>query len=156
MGATRSFTNSQVIRPVDRQACAKAFIVACVAFAGSCADTTAIEETGQTSVPPRFAVWWNELSQCLGVSAPFERITWSIVGGSDFPCATGRCAAIWHPGHRITLAANWLESELVVKHEMMHDLVLSAGHPSPPFNGPCSAGASIEHSFKLPGAPRLD
>jgi len=89
--------------------------------------------------PAAYAAWWRELEECLDRTGAFDRVRWETRAGSDFECVYGRCAAIWHPDHRIVIADAWRTDELVVKHEMMHDLLGGSGHPSPPFGGTCSS-----------------
>ena len=73
----------------------------------------------------------------LGASGNFDRVRWSVVAGHSFPCASGKCAGHWEPGHEIYIAQDWTTNEMVVRHEMLHDLIGRAGHPDPPFGSPC-------------------
>ena len=50
-----------------------------------------------------------------------------MVAGHSFPCASGNCAGHWEPGHRIYLAEDFTMNEMVVRHEMLHDLLGRAG-----------------------------
>ena len=90
----------------------------------------------------RLAIWTPRNAQtktqaCSGLSGDFDRVDWSLVAGHSFPCASGNCAGHWEPGHRIYLAEDFAMNEMVVRHEMLHDLLGRAGHPDPPFGNPC-------------------
>jgi hypothetical protein len=88
--------------------------------------------------PAVYREWWARTEACSGLSGDFDRVQWSVVAGHGFPCASGSCAGHWEPGHRIYLAEDWTMNEMVVRHEMLHDLLGRAGHPDPPFGNPCS------------------
>lgn len=87
--------------------------------------------------PERYAPWWEETRVCSGLSGRFESIRWFVVPGRSFECPTGLCVARWEPGHRIYLAEQWADHEMVVRHEMLHDLIGKSGHPDPPFGSEC-------------------
>ena len=87
--------------------------------------------------PAVYREWWAKTEACSGLSGDFDRVEWSMVAGHSFPCASGTCAGHWEPGHRIYLAQDYTMSEMVVRHEMLHDLLDRAGHPDPPFGDPC-------------------
>lgn len=90
-------------------------------------------------VPPSaYRVWWAETESCSGVQGDFERVRFYLVrapvGGTGrwFPCESEEgalCSGLWRAPHDIYLAPALVESERLVKHEMLHDLVRVAGHP---------------------------
>ncbi len=80
--------------------------------------------------------WWDEIGDCAGLQGDFDRLRFFEVvaplflNGSRFPCGGGDlCNGIWEPPHDITLAPAHLDSERLVKHEMLHDLLGVTGHP---------------------------
>lgn len=85
----------------------------------------------------RYREWWARTEACSGRTGDFDAIQWYVVRGRDFACPTGRCVGRWEPNHRIYLAEAWVQSELVVRHEMLHALLGRAGHPAPPFGQGC-------------------
>ena len=87
--------------------------------------------------PAAYREWWAKTEACSGLSGDFDRIQWSEVPGYGFKCSSGTCAGHWEPGHKIYLAQDWKMNEMVVRHEMLHDLVGHSGHPDPPFGSPC-------------------
>jgi hypothetical protein len=93
----------------------------------------------QPMAPPDiYRTWWAKTEACSGLTGDFDRIEWEVVPGSSFPCASGRCAGHWQQsGHHIWLAGAYVDNEMVVRHEMLHDLIGHSGHPDPPFGSPC-------------------
>jgi hypothetical protein len=87
--------------------------------------------------PSVYREWWAKTEACSGLRGDFDRVKWSVVPGHSFPCASGRCAGHWEPRHEVFIAEQWLMNEMVVRHEMLHDLLDRAGHPAPPFGNPC-------------------
>jgi len=115
--------------------------VASTAFIWLVASVTgcAFEPDGAQPVDPPVAYreWWSRTEACSGLAGDVTRIDWSVVPGEDFECPTGRCVGRWERGHHIYLAEAWAANELVVRHEMLHDLMGHPGHPNPPFGSGC-------------------
>jgi len=87
--------------------------------------------------PAIYREWWARTESCSGLTADFDRVRWSVIPGYSFPCASGHCAGHWEPSHEIYLAGDWTMNEMVVRHEMLHDLLQRGGHPNPPFGQGC-------------------
>jgi hypothetical protein len=87
--------------------------------------------------PPVYREWWVKTEACSGLSGNFDRVEWLVVPGYSFECSSGQCAGHWRRGHQIYLAAEWAMNEMVVRHEMLHDLMNRGGHPNPPFGDGC-------------------
>ncbi len=87
--------------------------------------------------PSVYREWWAETEACSGISGNFDRVRWLVVEGHSFPCSSGRCAGHWESSHEIYIAKDWFMNELVVRHEILHDLLGRAGHPAPPFGNGC-------------------
>jgi hypothetical protein len=87
--------------------------------------------------PPEFRVWWAKTEVCSGRTGNFDRIRWSVIEGESFSCSSGQCAGHWSSDHHIFLASKWAMNEMVVRHEMLHDLLGRPGHPDPPFGKGC-------------------
>lgn len=87
--------------------------------------------------PAIYREWWAATEACSGLSADFDRVEWMVVPGESFECASGQCVGHWDPDHKIFLAEEWKEHEMVVRHEMLHDLMRRSGHPNPPFGNGC-------------------
>lgn len=108
--------------------------------------------------PAQYRVWWDSTEACSGRTGNFNRVHWFVVPGPDFKCPTGRCSGRWEPEHRIYLAEGWKEHEMVVRHEMLHELIGHAGHPNPPFGIGCPLTWSTWNQAHgagsdLPGSP---
>lgn len=87
--------------------------------------------------PPVYREWWAKTEACSGRKGDFDRISWSVIEGYSFPCSSGECAGHWRTNHHIYLAGDWVMDEMVVRHEMLHDLLGRPGHPDPPFGVGC-------------------
>lgn len=89
------------------------------------------------SPPPVYREWWAKTQACSGRTGNFDRVSWSVVAGESFPCSSGECVGHWRTDHHIFLAGAWAMNEMVVRHEMLHDLIGHPGHPDPPFGVGC-------------------
>jgi len=87
--------------------------------------------------PPVFREWWDKTQACSGLQGNFDRVSWSVIEGPSFACSSGQCAGHWRKDHHIFLASDWAADEMVVRHEMLHDLIGLPGHPAPPFGKGC-------------------
>lgn len=101
--------------------------------------------------PAVYREWWDKTEACSGLSGDFDRVEWLVVPGYSFPCSSGQCAGHWERGHQIYVADEWKLNEMVVRHEMLHDLLDGGGHPNPPFGEGCpltwetwTGGAGLE------------
>lgn len=87
--------------------------------------------------PPIYREWFAKTEVCSGRTGDFDRLHWSVIEGRSFPCSSGQCAGHWRTNHQIFLAGDWVMDEMVVRHEMLHDLLGRTGHPDPPFGVGC-------------------
>lgn len=87
--------------------------------------------------PAGFAAWWQKTEDCSGRTGDLHRIRWFVVPGDGFACPGGECVGRWQDGHDIYISEAWLDNEMVVRHEMLHDLLGKPGHPNPPFGQGC-------------------
>lgn len=110
--------------------------------------------------PAIYREWHARTVACSGVSGDFDRIRWFVIEGDGFECPSGRCAGRWQSGHDIYLASAYVANEMVVRHEMLHDLLGRSGHPDPPFGDPCpltwETWRADGPSHAVVGAPGLD
>ncbi len=99
----------------------------------------AFEPQGDRPIEPpaKFRTWFAKTEACSGLSGEFQRIRWFVVDGAGFDCPGGKCVGRWNDDHRIFIAGDYLDNELVVRHEMLHDLIDHPGHPDPPFGIGC-------------------
>jgi hypothetical protein len=87
--------------------------------------------------PPVYREWFAKTQACSGLKGNFDRLTWSVIEGPSFRCSSGQCAGHWSKNHHIYLAGDWVMDEMVVRHEMLHDMIGIPGHPAPPFGRGC-------------------
>ena len=84
--------------------------------------------------PPEFETWWERTEQCSGLVGDYSRISWYVVPNVDtFQSEVGEVVGLWtrsKSGSEITIAGLYANSELVVRHEMLHDLLGRQGHPT--------------------------
>jgi len=108
----------------------------CAVMAGAC---HSFDPEGDSPMQPleAYREWWNKTEACSGRKGNFDRISWKVVDGYSFPCKSGQCVGHWESGHEIWIAREWLSDEMVVRHEMLHDLIGEPGHPNPPFGAEC-------------------
>jgi hypothetical protein len=87
--------------------------------------------------PASYEAWWSSTEACSGRTGSFSSVQWFMVPGHSFDCPNGKCVGRWEGKHKIYIAEDWLHSEMVVRHEMLHDLIGRPGHPDPPFGHGC-------------------
>ncbi|HET8623274.1 MAG TPA: hypothetical protein VFM14_06905 [Gemmatimonadales bacterium] len=87
--------------------------------------------------PPQYRAWFAETEACSGRAGNFDRLVFHVVEGESFECPSGRCVGRWNDNHHIYIASAYVNNELVVRHEMLHDLLGRPGHPDPPFGNGC-------------------
>jgi len=87
--------------------------------------------------PEEYRAWFDKTRACSGLSGDFDRIRWFVVDGDEFDCPSGKCVGRWNDDHTIFISRAYTENEMVVRHEILHDLIGHPGHPDPPFGNPC-------------------
>ena len=113
-------------------------IAACEALAPS----APLPENAQLmSAPPQFMEWWQKTEECSGLRGDPSQIEWYVVPNvSVFSTGDGEKVGLWtrsSEGTRIILAGNYMQNELVVRHEMLHALLDHEGHPKEYFIERC-------------------
>jgi hypothetical protein len=129
-GAGTSIARSRrVLRPLRFSAVALATLLGACGFD---------PEGSRAWEPPAvYREWWAATEACSGLSGDFDRVEWMIVPGESFECGSGRCVGHWDPDHKIFIASDWTRHEMVVRHEILHELMRRSGHPNPPFGIGC-------------------
>ncbi|MGH7701596.1 MAG: hypothetical protein ACREMO_00740 [Gemmatimonadales bacterium] len=91
--------------------------------------------------PPTYQSWWAKTEECSGLEGNLNRIAWYVVPGvSTFPSEIGEVVGFWSrtdAGTRIIVAGDYVMNELVIRHEMLHELLRHAGHPPEYFGERC-------------------
>lgn len=84
--------------------------------------------------PVVFQEWYQRTQECSGLRGTFSALSWFVIPGvSSFRTDDGPAVGMWKKGRRtgtIILAGNFVDRELVVRHEMLHSLIGRSGHPS--------------------------
>ena len=114
----------------------RALIVAAFTLIGACSSFTPANDRAFTP-PAEYRAWFEKTQACSGLKGDYDRIQWYVIPGTEFDCPGGKCVGRWNTDHTIYISESWTENEMVVRHEMLHDLIGRPGHPDPPFGNPC-------------------
>lgn len=92
------------------------------------------------SPPAIYREWWSRTEQCSGRHGSFDSVSWYVVAGAHTVPGTNERNAAWYPaGNRIVLsgAEDGLAGGDLVRHEMLHAILRTGGHPRDIFVGRC-------------------
>jgi hypothetical protein len=99
------------------------------------------EIAGAIAIPPQpdFAQWWTDVENCSGITGDVARVSWYVVPDVEtFHYRDGDYFGYWWSSHDIVIAGAHLSDSMVVRHEMLHDLLNTADHPTEYFLYKCS------------------
>ena len=126
------------------------YATVCLIFVFGCAPFSPSDAT-RFDPPPQFRVWWGEMESCSSLRGNYDRISWYVVDGDSFDTPDGDSWGWWTTDHDIYISRrvyDWtvlpVDSNtttiysVVVKHEMLHELIGHEGHPEIPFETPCN------------------
>ena len=89
----------------------------------------------------QYREWWEATKRCSGLNGRFSRIRWyRMIPAGPIPTEHGPKVGLWFEGvfhSRILLASEYVSSELVVRHEMLHELLGTGDHPPEYFERRC-------------------
>ena len=95
----------------------------------------------QIEAPVTYGTWWFKTEACAQLTGRMDKVTWYVVPGvSTFQTESGEKVGFWTKspeGTRIILAGDYRDHELVVRHEILHELLGREGHPEPYFRDRC-------------------
>ena len=119
--------------------------VAAVAFGGcsSFAPTEADLPVGAVPMvaPAAYAEWFSRTQACSGLEGQIQQIQWFVVPDANvFETPAGPKVGMWEKTGgvaRIIIAGNYAGHEMVVRHEMLHQLLDREGHPAEYFIERC-------------------
>lgn len=124
-------------RPVTRVS----FLSIVVGFTSACIDAFAPEmvpAAERFEPPAQYREWWAQVEVCSGRYSPFSRVRWYRVPGAfTFKVGGEDYLGFWWPSHDIVLAGARVNDAFTVRHEMLHDLLRSGGHPALYFEDRC-------------------
>jgi hypothetical protein len=121
--------------------------VPALAFVLVAASCTGLEPTAPPdgaipmAVPAEYATWYARTEACAELRGQLEGIEWYVVpDAATFETSIGEKVGLWERvGNvsRITIAGDYVGNEMVVRHEMLHDLLERTGHPPEYFVARC-------------------
>ncbi len=104
--------------------------------------STALPEGATSFTPPaEYQAWWASTEACSAKVGNMRTVEWYVVPGvSTFGTSEGDKVGIRiKSGDRVSIviAGNYVEHEMVVRHEMLHALLGVPGHPPEYFVDRC-------------------
>lgn len=105
-----------------------------VILGGGCAEITRAlpTDSDRFDAPPVYAAWWKMVEECSGISRSLSDVTWYVVPGARFislPPYGDVAAYTEYTANRIVIAGEFQMVGSTVRHEMLHELVRTSGHP---------------------------
>jgi hypothetical protein len=137
-------------------------LFACLGAAGCALEVTS--DFPPTAIafaaPHLFREWWQIVEGCSGQRRPFDAVKWFQVRPGELTIRGESAAGAWFvSGNRIVLTAWALREGALVRHEMLHAILETGGHPVEFFLGECgdevACGRDCEAEHPLPNAHQL-
>jgi hypothetical protein len=89
--------------------------------------------------PAIYREWWQQVESCSGKSGDFETVRWFERTFSDFLPGTTAGAVSDYATQVIVVAGNRKLEANIIRHEALHLLLKTPGHPAEYFaSGPCA------------------
>ena len=113
-------------------------LLAAVAVLG-CDATARLDGAVAFAPPAVYERWWALTESCSGLSGSLKSVRWMSAPASALQSAEGAgTVAYWSSrDNRIVLATNAVTNGRIVRHEMLHALRRSRGHPASLFRAQC-------------------
>jgi hypothetical protein len=92
----------------------------------------------EMSPPAVYSRWWQMTQACSGRSRDIASIEWYRTPGQSFAVNGQQAAGLWLR-NRIVIAGDAVYEGQVVRHEMLHALLGTSGHPREAFLGACAS-----------------
>ena len=87
----------------------------------------------EIAAPAIYREWSDRTEACSGLSRSFSAVRWYVVPGAEtFQTEKGPKVGMWMSkggSDRIVIAGQYRNSEMVVRHELLHHLLGQEGHP---------------------------
>lgn len=110
--------------------------------------------------PSVYARWWALTESCSGLTGSLESVQWMSAPARALQAAEGAgTVAYWSSqDNRIVLATNAIANGRIVRHEMLHALSRSRGHPASLFRDRCDGVVRCDEACKgeTRGVPRTN
>ncbi len=95
----------------------------------------------QIATPAVYREWFQRTETCSGRTGDFAAVKFYVVPGVEtFPTEAGSKVGEWISDgstHRVIVAGNYQNHEMVVRHELLHTLLRQSGHPDEYFVSRC-------------------
>ncbi len=89
------------------------------------------------AMPPQYALWWRLTERCAFRSVDLRQISWYVVPAADDLGQAGIQGEYFPVSRRIVLAGRHVEAAMLVRHEMLHAILGTSGHPAEIFQRDC-------------------
>jgi hypothetical protein len=91
------------------------------------------------TAPAVYALWWNMVEACSGITRPLANVTWYRVLNAEYIKLNGQFdTGYWSSAsNEIVLADGSIWDGALVRHEMLHALLRQPSHPRSAFLGSC-------------------
>lgn len=112
-------------------------VLQCRDITGPSAD---IEGAVRFEPPPVYAEWWADTERCSGHTGDMRRISWYVVPDADVFVYGGTATNGLYDqaSEEIVLAGRQASVAGTVRHEMLHALIRTSGHPREFFAEKCA------------------
>jgi len=123
-------------------------LIAVAVFATACEHHIVDPALPSTAIafvpPPVYAKWWATTESCSGVTGSLASVTWYVVPGvSEFQLKRETVSGYWtEASNTIVIADSSQFDGSVVRHEMLHALIRTSGHPRSAFLERCAGVVS--------------
>jgi hypothetical protein len=99
-----------------------ALVIGLAALSAGCEGYTLSVANKEPFQPlPIYAEWWAATESCSGLTGDLSRIEWFTALSIQADAVIAR--GVWTPPHQVILVRGYEESEITVRHEMLHDLL---------------------------------
>jgi hypothetical protein len=89
--------------------------------------------------PAVYTQWWGQVETCAARTADFSRVRWFELPNAPYLTYRGvEYDGYWWSTHWILLAGDWEQKALIVRHEMLHDVLGTGHHPAEFFQRRCA------------------
>ena len=131
---------SKLKRRARRAQSLVALAVGSLVAASGCAWITGVPASARPMNPPAiYERWWTMVETCSGHVASFASVRWYRTPGASVGLNGTDVLGYYSPsGHFIVVSDSMVDDGAGVRHEMLHALLNSTGHPRDEFLGACA------------------
>ena len=132
---------------------------ACAMTLAACSSATSPVEPRATDIsasplslryaqPAQYSMWWQMAKECSGLSRDVSGVQFYAVEASELNTSddtTATTAGEWFSSsNSIAILKSETNNAAVVRHEMLHALIVAGGHPADKFRDSCSGFVNCE------------